>query len=72
VDGTAEDAGSRLDAASSGCIWRMVVSRSNAIYVLIGALIVAVAVVGYQLYREHEKPGLNIDVGPGGLSIEKK
>jgi hypothetical protein len=61
-----------LNAASSGCIWRMVVSRNNVLYLIVGALVVAVAVMGYQLYEEHKKPGLNIDVGPGGLSIEKK
>ena len=47
-------------------------SRSNIIYLVLGALVVVVAVVGYQLYQDRQKPGLNIEVGPNGLSIDKK
>ena len=47
-------------------------SRSNIIYLVVGALIVAVAVMGYQLYQDHQKPGLNIDIGPNGVAIDKK
>ena len=47
-------------------------SRSNTIYLIVGALVVVVAIMGYQLYQDRQKPGLNIDVGPNGLSIEKK
>ena len=48
-------------------------SRSNVIYLVVGALVVIVAVMGYQLYQDREKPeGLNIDIGPNGLSIDKK
>ena len=47
-------------------------SRSNAIYLVVGALVVIVAVMGYQLYQDRKKPGLNIEVGPNGLSIDKK
>jgi hypothetical protein len=32
-----------------------------------------VAVQGYQLYEDKKKPeGVNINLGPGGLSIQKK
>jgi len=49
------------------------VSRSNVIYLVVGALVVIVAVMGYQLYHDRKKPeGLNIDIGPNGLSIDKK
>jgi hypothetical protein len=48
------------------------VSRSNIIYLVVGALVVVVAMMGYQLYQDHNKPGLNIEVGPNGLSIDKK
>jgi predicted negative regulator of RcsB-dependent stress response len=49
------------------------VSRSNVIYLVVGALVVIVAVMGYQLYQDRKKPeGLNIDIGPNGLSIDKK
>ena len=49
------------------------VSRSNILYLVVGALVVVVAVMGYQLYQDRKKPeGMRIDVGPNGLSIEKK
>jgi hypothetical protein len=48
------------------------VSRSNVIYLVVGALVVIVAVMGYQLYQDRKKPDLNIEIGPNGLSIDKK
>ena len=48
-------------------------NRTNILYLAIGALVVVVAVLGYQLYQDRKKPeGVQINVGPGGLSIEKK
>ena len=48
-------------------------SRNNVLYFVVGALIVVVAVLGYQLYQKNKEPkGLNINVGPGGLSIKDK
>lgn len=48
-------------------------TRTNALYLVIGALAVAVAVLGYQLYQDrHQLQGVHIDVGPGGLSIQGK
>ena len=48
-------------------------SRSNIMYFVVGALVVIVAVMGYQLYQDRKQPeGLHIDVGPKGLSIDKK
>jgi hypothetical protein len=48
-------------------------TRNNIIYLIVGALIVAVGVLGYQLYQDRHQPqGLNINVGPGGLSIKDK
>ena len=47
--------------------------RSNILYLVIGALVVVVAVLGYQLYQDRKQPeGMRIDLGPNGLSIEKK
>ncbi len=47
--------------------------RSNILYLAVGALVVAVAVLGYQVYQDRKKPeGVNINLGPGGISIEKK
>jgi RsiW-degrading membrane proteinase PrsW (M82 family) len=49
------------------------VNRTNILYLIIGVLIVAVAVLGYELYQERHPPeGVHIDVGPNGLTIEKK
>jgi hypothetical protein len=48
-------------------------TRSNVLYLVIGALAVAVAVLSYQLYKDRHQPqGVHIDVGPGGLSIQGK
>ena len=48
-------------------------SRSNILYLVVGALVVVVAVLGYQLYEDKQKSeGVNINLGPGGLSIQKK
>ena len=48
-------------------------SRSNILYLTVGALVVVVAVLGYQVYQDKKKPeGVNINLGPGGISIQKK
>lgn len=48
-------------------------TRNNILYLVIGALVVVVAVLGYQLYEERREPkGVQLNVGPGGISIEKK
>lgn len=48
-------------------------NRSNILYLAIGALAVGVAVLGYQLYQERQKPGLSISIGgKDGLKIEGK
>lgn len=45
----------------------------NILFVIVGALIVIVGVLGYNLYQEKKQPdGLSINVGPGGLKIENK
>ncbi|MGA2843579.1 MAG: hypothetical protein ABSG18_26350 [Steroidobacteraceae bacterium] len=45
----------------------------NVLYLIIGALIVAIAVFGYQLYQERQKStGIDINIGKSGISIEKK
>src|SRR6202165_1572632 len=45
----------------------------NILYLIIGALIVAVGVLGYNLYQTKKQPeGLQINVGPNGLKIQNK
>ena len=42
-------------------------------YLIIGALTLGVIVLGYQVYQDHKKPeGVQINLGPGGLSIKDK
>ena len=49
------------------------VTRDNILYLIIGALVIVTAVLSYQLYQDHKRPeGMRIDLGPNGLSIEKK
>ena len=46
-------------------------TRTNMLYLVIGALAVAVAVLSYQLYQDRHQPeGVHIELGPGGLSIQ--
>ena len=45
----------------------------NLMFLIIGALIVAVGVLGYSLYQaKKEQEGVQINVGPGGLKIQSK
>ena len=63
----------KLDAVNQ-CHWnhRMPGNR-NVLYLIIGALIVAVGVLGYNLYQTKKEPeGLQISVGPDGLKIKTK
>ena len=51
---------------------RMPANR-NILYLIVGALIVAVAVLGYNLYQTKKQPeGLQINVGPNGVKIQNK
>jgi hypothetical protein len=45
----------------------------NVLYLVIGVLIVAVGVLGFNLYKAKQEPdGLQINVGPNGLKIQSK
>jgi len=45
----------------------------NALYLVIGALAVVSIVLGYRYYQERNRsPTVEISVGKGGISIEKK
>jgi predicted negative regulator of RcsB-dependent stress response len=45
----------------------------NIMFLIIGALIVVVGVLGYNLYQTRKQPeGLQINVGPSGLKIQNK
>jgi predicted negative regulator of RcsB-dependent stress response len=48
-------------------------NNRNVLYLIIGVLVVALGVVGYNLYQAKKEPeGLQIDVGPNGLKIQSK
>ncbi len=48
-------------------------TRSNVLSLVIGVLLVAVAIMGYELYQDRKQPeGMRIDLGPNGVKIEKK
>jgi predicted negative regulator of RcsB-dependent stress response len=45
----------------------------NVLYLIIGVLVVAVGMLGYNLYQAKKEPeGLQINVGPNGLKIQNK
>jgi len=51
----------------------MDIKNVNLLYTVIALLAVAVVVLGYQLHQERKDPkGFQINVGPGGVSMEKK
>jgi RsiW-degrading membrane proteinase PrsW (M82 family) len=48
-------------------------NRSNLLYLIVGALVVVVALLAYQLYQDRKEPkGVQLNIGPSGVSIEKK
>ncbi|MCR6734568.1 MAG: hypothetical protein NVV83_11000 [Afipia sp.] len=48
-------------------------NNRNILYAIVGALIIAVGVLGYKVYQDNKKPeGLQINVGPDGLKIQSK
>ncbi|MCW6510314.1 hypothetical protein [Lichenifustis flavocetrariae] len=45
----------------------------NILYFIVGALVVVVAVLGYQSYQDHQQPdGLQINVGKNGVDVKSK
>jgi RsiW-degrading membrane proteinase PrsW (M82 family) len=45
----------------------------NVLYLIIGALIVGIGVLGYNLYQEKKEPeGLQINLGPNGVKVQNK
>ncbi|MBA8876622.1 hypothetical protein [Phyllobacterium myrsinacearum] len=44
----------------------------NSLYLVIGALLVVVIGLGVYTYREENKPGVELKIGEGGVSIEGK
>jgi hypothetical protein len=56
----------------NGGLNHMPISR-NWLLLLIGALIVAVAALATKVYEDHKEPkGVQLNIGPSGISVEKK
>ena len=50
----------------------MPISR-NVLFLIIGALIVAVAALSFKVYDDHREPkGVQLTIGPSGISVDKK
>jgi predicted negative regulator of RcsB-dependent stress response len=50
-----------------------IVTNRNLVFLIAGALIAVVAVLGYRVYEDNREPkGMQLNVGPGGISLEKK
>jgi hypothetical protein len=48
-------------------------SQQYSFFLVIGALVIVVAIMGYEIYQDRKQPeGMRIDVGPNGVKIEKK
>jgi hypothetical protein len=48
-------------------------ANRNILFLIIGALIVGIGVLGYNLYQAKKEPsGVQINVGPDGLKIQSK
>jgi predicted negative regulator of RcsB-dependent stress response len=45
----------------------------NILFLIVGALIVVVAVLGYNLYQAKKQPsGVQVNIGPNGLKVQSK
>jgi hypothetical protein len=51
----------------------MAVINRNVLYAVIGVLVIAAVVLGYQLYqKQHETSGIAITIGKTGISVDEK
>lgn len=47
-------------------------ARTNNLYLIIGALIVAVIGLGFYVYREESKPkGIELSIGQNGIKVQE-
>ena len=45
----------------------------NMLFLVIGALVVAVGVLSWKVYEDNREPkGVQLNIGPQGISVEKK
>jgi hypothetical protein len=49
------------------------VTNRNVVFLVIGALCAVVAILAYKVYEDNRQPkGVQLNIGPGGISLEKK
>lgn len=44
----------------------------NGLYLVVGLLAIAAVAVGYLIYKEEQKSGIDIQIGDGGITIEER
>ena len=44
--------------------------RNNTLYLVIAVLVVGVGVLGFYLYQEQHKSGIEVEINNDGLSVE--
>ena len=48
-------------------------TRINNLYLIIGALLIAVVGLGFYVYREETKPrGVELSIGQNGIKVQEK
>lgn len=47
-------------------------ANRNTLYVVVGALAIALGVVGYLLYQERQRSGIAVELNESGLSVETR
>ena len=48
-------------------------TNRNVLFLVIGALCAIVAILSYKIYEDHREPkGVQLNIGPNGISLEKK
>jgi hypothetical protein len=48
-------------------------TNRNITYLVIGALLVVVGALSYKVYEDNREPkGVQLNIGPSGISVDKK
>jgi len=48
-------------------------TNRNIVFLVIGALCALVAILSYKIYEDNREPkGVQLNIGPKGISVEKK
>jgi hypothetical protein len=45
----------------------------NMMFLIVGALVAVIAILSYKVYEDNREPkGVQLNIGPSGISVEKK